>query len=230
MSDTDPATVVLVHGAWHGSWCWEKVVPRLEAEGVQVVAIDLPLTSYEDDVRATIDTLDGIDGRVVLCGHSYGGAVITSAGHHPAADHLVYLTAFACDEGESPSATAVDTPTPPTDLPDALAFSDDGRIVSLKPEAAVKGLYHDCDAADVDAALARLRPMSLSCLTTPLGPPAWRNKPSTYVVCTEDQGVHPELQRLMAKRCSNSVEWSTAHSPFLNRPDLVAALLADLAR
>lgn len=227
---TDPATVVLVHGAWHGAWCWEKVVPLLERDGIRVVAIHLPLTSLHDDVRATADALDRIDGRGVLCGHSYGGAVITGAGDHPAVEHLVYLTAFACDEGESPSATAVDTPLPSTDLPDALAFNDDGTIVSLKPDSAVKGLYHDCDPVDVDAALARLRPMSLRCLTTPVGPPAWRVKPSTYVVCAEDQGVHPELQRLMARRCTNSIEWPTAHSPFLNRPDLVASLLAGLAR
>lgn len=227
---TDAATVVLVHGAWHGAWCWEKVVPLLEANDIEAVAVDLPLTSLHDDVRAVTGALDGVGGRAVLCGHSYGGAVITGAGHHEAAGHLVYLTAFACDERESPAATAVDTPLPSTDLGDALAFSDDGQTVALKPDVAVKALYHDCDAADVDAALARLRPMSLSCLTTPVGPPAWRVKPSTYVVCTEDQGVHPALQRLMAGRCTNSVEWPTAHSPFLNRPDLVASLLTDLAQ
>ena len=90
--------------------------------------------------------------------------------------------------------------------------------------------YHDCDPEDVDAAIQRLRPMELGCLTTAVGPPAWKAKPSTYVVCSEDRGVHPELQRLMAKRCTESVEWPTAHSPFLNRPDLVAGLLVDLAR
>jgi pimeloyl-ACP methyl ester carboxylesterase len=226
---SDPATVVLVHGAWHGAWCWEKVVPLLEDTGVEVVAVQLPLTSLHDDADAVRAAIDGVGRRVVLCGHSYGGAVITEAGHHPSVEHLVYLTAFACDEGESPSATAVDTPLPSTDLTDALAFSDDGTIVSLVPEKAVHGFYHDCDQSDVDAALARLRPMSLSCLTTPLGPPAWREKRSMYVVCTADQGVHPELQRLMAKRCTESVEWPTAHSPFLNRPDLVADLLTELA-
>ena len=227
---TDAATVVLVHGVWHGGWCWEKVIPLLERDGVPVVAVELPFTSLHDDVRAASDALDGVDRRAVLCGHSYGGAVITNAGHHSAVEHLVYLTAFACDEGESPAQTAIDTPLPATDLGDALAFNDDGTVVSLLPEAAVKTLYHDCDATDVDAALARLRPISMSCLTTPVGPPAWRVKPSTYVVSAEDQGVHPDLQRLMAGRCTNSVEWPTAHSPFLNRPDLVASLLTGLAR
>src|SRR5438067_4633376 len=98
---SDPKTIVLVHGAWHGAWCWEKVVPSLDANGFATTTFDLPLTSYDDDVKAATDALDGVDGPVVLCGHSYGGAVITAAGHHPAVTHLVYLTAFACDENES---------------------------------------------------------------------------------------------------------------------------------
>jgi pimeloyl-ACP methyl ester carboxylesterase len=225
---TDGATVVLVHGAWHGAWCWEKVVPLLDDAGVRSVALDLPFTSLHDDVRATTDALDKLDGRVVLCGHSYGGAVITEAGHHSAVDHLVYLAAFACDEGESPSETAVDTPLPTTDL--GKAFRIDAGWVTLAPELVVDAFFHDCDRADTDGALARLRPIHMSCFRTPLGPPGWRSKPSTYAVCTEDRAVHPELQRLMAKRCTDAVEWPTAHSPFLNRPDLVAELLENLAR
>lgn len=221
-------TVVLVHGAWHGAWCWEKVVPLLEAKGVGVVAFDLPLTSFDDDVKAATDALDHVDGPVVLCGHSYGGAVISAAGHHPSVEQLVYLTAFACDEGESPAATATDTDLPSTDLASAFVLHDDGTA-TLTDEGALGGLYHDCDRADVDAALARLRPIHMSCFTTPLGPPAWKEKAATYVVCAEDRGIHPALQRHMAARCTSSVEWTTAHSPFLNRPDLVAELLATLA-
>jgi pimeloyl-ACP methyl ester carboxylesterase len=225
----DAATVVLVHGAWHGAWCWEKVAPRLDAAGIATVAVELPLTSLHDDVKATTSAVDAIEGRVVLCGHSYGGAVITEAGHHPSVEHLVYLTAFACDEGESPAATAVDTPMPSTDLVNVLVVGEDG-IATLDLSASVEVFYHDCHAADVDGAVARLRPMHMSCVTTPQGAPAWRVKPSTYIVCSNDQAIHPELQRLMAKRCTAAVEWPTAHSPFLNRPDLVADLLTELAR
>ena len=153
---SEPATVVLVHGAWHGAWCWEKVVPLLEAAGVPAVAVDLPLTSLHDDAQAIRNALDHVDGRVVLVGHSYGGAVITEAGHHPAVEHLVYLTAFACDEGESPSAIAVDTPMPSTDLGDALVVHDDGTV-TLTRDGAVNALYHDCDPIDIKAALTRLR-------------------------------------------------------------------------
>src|SRR5438445_9243 len=221
------ATVVLVHGAWHGAWCWEKVVPLLDKAGVATVAFDLPLTSLHDDADATRHTLDSIDGPVVLCGHSYGGAVITEAGHHDAVEHLVYITAFACDEGESPAATATDAAIPATELSNALVI--DGGTATLTRDGAIQGLYHDCAADDIEAALARLRPIRLDCITTPVGPPAWKVKPSTYAVCALDRGVHPDLQRVMAARCTASVEWPTAHSPFLNRPDLVADLLSKIA-
>ena len=221
-------TVVLVHGAWHGEWCWDKVVALLEQQGVALETFDLPMTSYEDDVAATNAVLDRVDGDVVLCGHSYGGAVITNAGNHPKVTHLVYLTAFACDADESPSATATDEDFPTTDLGSAFVFHDDGTA-TLKPELIVEGFYHDCDPADAADAQRRLRPIHMSCFTTPVGPPAWKSKPSTYAVCTEDRAIHPALQRHMAARCGSTVEIPTAHSPFLNRPDAVADLLAGLA-
>jgi len=224
----DAKTVVLVHGAWHGAWCWDKVVALLEKQGVAVETFDLPMTSFEDDVAATKAVLDAVDGDAVLCGHSYGGAVITSAGNHPKVAHLVYLTAFACDADESPSATATDQQLPATDLASAFVFHDDGTA-TLKPELIVDGFYHDCDPADAAAAQGRLRPIHMSCFTTPVGAPAWKAKPSTYVVCTEDRAIHPALQQYMAGRCSSTVELATAHSPFLNRPDAVADLLAGLA-
>jgi pimeloyl-ACP methyl ester carboxylesterase len=226
----DGATVVLVHGAWHGAWCWEKVTPRLDDAGVAWVAVDLPFPSFEDDVAATRAAIDGASGPVVLCGHSYGGAVVTGAGGRSNVQRLVYLAAFACDEGESPANTAPDASVATADLEALLVLSDDGTVVSVRDEAAAAAFYHDCTPEDVVATVERLRPVQLACLVTPLGPPAWRDKPSTYVVCTEDHAVHPELQRVMAKRCTESLEWPTAHSPFLNRPDLVAGLLVDLAR
>ena len=224
----DTKRVVLVHGAWHGAWCWDKVVPLLEAEGVPATSFDLSLTSYDADVKAATDVLDGVHGPVVLCGHSYGGAVITAAGRHPSVTQLVYLTAFACDEGESLIATATDEALPATDLGSALVVDED-QMVTVADAAKVDTSYHDCDPGDAADAVARLRPTSMSCFTTPLGPPAWRAKPSTYIVCTEDRAIHPALQRHMATRCTTSVEWATAHSPFVNRPDLVAAMLSEHA-
>jgi len=224
----DPKTVVLVHGAWHGAWCWDKVVALLDEQGVPVETFDLPMTSFEDDVATTKAAIDRVDGDVVLCGHSYGGAVITNAGNHPKVAHLVYLTAFACDADESPSATAPDADLPATDLAAALVIGDDGNT-TLKPEFIVDGFYRDCDPTDTEDAVRRLRPINLRCFTTPVGAPAWKDTPSTYVVCTDDHAIHPALQRHMAARCGSTVEMNTAHSPFLNRPDAVADLLAGLA-
>jgi pimeloyl-ACP methyl ester carboxylesterase len=194
-----------------------------------VEAVDLPLTSFEDDVDATRAAIDEAGGPVVLCGHSYGGSVITEAGDHPSVAHLVYLCAFALDEGESTASAATGEELPSSDLGDAFRFSEDGSMVHLDPEGARTAFYLDCDPADADAALERLRPQPFACFTTPVTKVAWRDHPSTYAVCTDDRAVHPELQRVLAKRCTTSVDWPTGHSPFLVHPELVIDLVADRA-
>jgi pimeloyl-ACP methyl ester carboxylesterase len=225
---TVPATVVMIHGAWHGSWCWGKVVAPLEAANVPTVAVDLPLTSLADDVAVTRAALDEVAGPVVLCGHSYGGVVVTEAGVHPRVRHLVYVCAFAIAEGRS-AAAAVDDEVPGTGLEEALRFDDDGRV-SMDREGARRAFYLDCAPEEADAALDLLRPTALSCLGGTTTVAAWRTRPSTYAVCTEDRAVHPELQRLLARNCTTTVTWPASHSPFVSRPELVADLLVDLAR
>ena len=236
-------SIVLVHGAWHGAWAWERVVPLLAAAGVASRALDLPghgedagpFGDLHADVARVGETLDEVDGDAVLVGHSYGGAVITEAGLHPAVTHLVYLAAFALDAGESCVNAAADV--------GAGVISHEGRpnlgaglitgaddLITLDPSSAAACLYNDCDADTVDWAVARLGPQPLVTLQgVPTGA-AWRTKPSTYVVCGNDMAVHPDLQRIMARRCRSVVEWPTDHSPFLCRPDLVAELLVDLVQ
>src|SRR4051794_39534530 len=186
------ATAVLVHGAWHGAWCFDRVLPLLEQAGVPALAIDLPghgadpgpftdLHGDADHVRAVLDT---IDGPVVLLGHSYGGAVVTDAGSHPNVEHVVYLTAFALDEGESITANAL-TGGEEMTLGEAMEF--DGDVVSIQPGRVVEFFFHDCTDDVAAGAMARLRPQSMPAFTGVPRAVAWREKPATYVVCTDDR-------------------------------------------
>ncbi len=239
------ATVVLVHGAWHGAWCFDPVMPLLQGAGIDAIAIDLPghgddpgpLGDLHGDAARVTETLDRIDGDVVLVGHSYGGAVITEAGVHPNVRHLVYLCAFAIDAGESCMSAAIelsaehdisfdgDGPS----LADAIVAQPDGTS-TINPEVAAACFYDDCDPAVANAAVARLGPQPVVTLGDTPTAVAWRERPSTYAVCTDDLAVPPALQRAMAARCTTSVEWPTSHSPFLSAPALVADLATGLAR
>jgi pimeloyl-ACP methyl ester carboxylesterase len=225
-------TVVLVHGAWHGAWCWEPVIARLDAAGVHSVAVDLPSVSsraanLQDDAACVREALDHIAGDVALVGHSYGGAVITEAGAHPAVAHLVYLTAFALEVGESAAKNDLTGGESATALNKAMQFGD--GVLTLEPETAIEAFYHDCSADEARASVNRLRPQSLNALQGEATQAAWREKPATYVVCTDDRALPTALQRSNAARIGNSIDWPTSHSPFLSRPDLVAELLSGLS-
>lgn len=231
------ATVVLVHGAWHGAWCWDQVVDQLDARGVPTVALDLPghgastepLGDLATDAAALRTVLDGLDAAVV-CGHSYGGAVISDGAAHPAARHLVYLAALLLDAGESCSASvAVAEPDGGTSLLDGAIQAGDDGTVTLDPAVAPAALYHDCAPADVARAVARLGPQAFASLTAEATHAAWRSVPSTYVVCRDDRAIPASLQRQLAARAGTVLEWPTSHSPFLSRPDLVVDLLASRA-
>jgi pimeloyl-ACP methyl ester carboxylesterase len=237
------AAVVLVHGAWHGAWCWDRVVPGLAGQGIRTVAIDLPghgadsgpLVDLHGDAARVREVLDDVGEPVVLVGHSYGGAVITEAGEHPMVDHLVYISAFALDADESCISAAVSGS-------EAVGISWEGRpnlaegfvsgpdeTITLDPTIAAACLYNDCDDVSIAWALLRLGPHPLANLQQEPTEVAWRTKPSTYVVCTEDLVIHPDLQRVLTRRCTSSAEWPTSHSPFLSRPQLVVDLLGKLA-
>ena len=225
-------TVVLVHGAWHGAWCWEQVLPLLDAASVPLIAVDLPSVAYaeatmHDDADYVRGALDSIAGEVVLMGHSYGGAVISEAGVHPSVAHLVYLTAFALDVGESPQENSLTGGDDLNELVSAIDFGD--RVFTIKPERATAAFFHDCTPEDARAATARLRPQSMASLADKVTVAAWREKPASYVVCTDDRALPVALQRSNAARVGTSIDWPTSHSPFLSRPDLVADLLIDLS-
>lgn len=221
-------TVVLVHGAWHGAWCWEKVTPHLDAAGVAWRAVDLPMTSLPEDVAAVTAVLDEVRGPVLLVGHSYGGVVITGAGMHPSVERLLYIAAFAVAEDESAAATLPDAGVAASPLGAAFIFED--GAATLERAGAMACLYNRCPDADAAAAFDRLRPIAMACLVAAVGVAAWRTVPTTYLVCTDDAGVPPELQRLMAHRTGGSViEWDVDHSPFYADPGRTGSLLVSLA-
>jgi pimeloyl-ACP methyl ester carboxylesterase len=220
-------TVVLVHGAFHDSSCWELVRTELDARGVPNLTLDLPFGGLDSDADAVQGLLDNIDGRVVLCGHSYGGMVISQAASgRDDVDHLVYLCAVQVADPEELTATFK-----PTLLVEHLVHGEDG-VTHVDPDWAVESFYHDCDPEVAGRAADHLRPMANGIGPAPDAPPvrpAWMDITSTYVVCTDDRTVHPDSQRAMAEHADAVVEMDTSHSPMLSRPDLVADLLADLA-
>jgi pimeloyl-ACP methyl ester carboxylesterase len=240
------ASVVLVHGAWHGAWCFDPVMDRLRDAGIDAYAVDLPghgadagpLGDLHTDAARVRETLDDIGGECVLLGHSYGGAVVTEAGVHPSVRHIVYLCAFALDAGESCiGAAAAAAESTGFDLgarsgphlAAAIVAEPDGTAI-VSPDLAAACLFNDCDTETADWAVARLGPQPLVTMTDSPNEVAWRSRPSTYVVCTDDLAIPPEIQRVLARRCTSVVEWPTSHSPFLSAPDLVADLLSELAR
>jgi len=217
-------TVMLVHGAFHGPWCFEEVIPGLEARGVRVVAPELALAGAAEDAADVRDLITGVDDDVLLLGHSYGGMVISRAAvGQDRVRHLVYLCALMTEGSEG---LPVGVPTPA--MGEAIKIDETGAWVD--PAGAVDAFYADCSPATAAAAVARLRPMPASALAADSGTPAaWRTIPSTYVVCSLDHTIHPDDQRAMAQRATEMVEWDASHSPFYSQPDLVVALLSDLA-
>jgi pimeloyl-ACP methyl ester carboxylesterase len=222
-------TVVLVHGAWHGPWCWAAVLAGLDELGVPAVPVDLPGPGVHADGDHVRGVVDAVGGPVVLVGHSYGGAVITDAGTHPAVEHLVYLAALVPDKGET--VPAIDVEGGETSaIPAALVV--DGDLVTLDPAQAPAVLYGDCSPADTARAVSLLRPQGLASFREGPRSIAWRERPVTYVVCGEDRALPAAYQLGMAARIPGAavVEWPTAsHSPFLSMPGEVVDVLAGLA-
>ncbi len=232
------ASVVLVHGAWHGAWCFAALQQALDTRGVPSFAVDLPghgastlpLGDLHGDAAHVTDVLAALDRRVVLVGHSYGGAVVTQAAAQ-AADvrHLVYLAAFALDDGESVLGFLTAQPREEVALSAAMRPGPEGSTV-LDPTTAVPALYGDAEPGAVAAALARLSPQPLATMTQPVAGSPRATIPSTYVRCLRDAAVHPHHQATMAARCTHAIDLDCDHSPFLSRTDELADLLAEIAR
>src|SRR4249920_209555 len=186
-------SVVLAHGAWADGSSWGRVITALKAEGVKVLAAPLPLTSLADDVAALNRSLERTEGPLVLVGHAYAGAVIALA-RPRRVKALVYVTALAPDEGEK--VADVFYRLQPHPRAPKLAPDSDGLI--WLPEEAVARAFAQNASADEQAVLAAVqRPISLSCITVPVGRPIWRDIPSWFLLAESDRMIVPETQRYM---------------------------------
>src|SRR3954454_13017069 len=219
-SDSAAKNVVLVHGGFVDGSGWEAVYRILRKDGFKVSVVQNPTISLAGDVDATRRVVAAQDGPVILVGHSYGGAVITEAGTDPRVAALVYITAFAPDRGES-VATLIQDPPPGAPVPPILP-PENGQLLLDKEKFAASF------AADVDPELAEFMadaqvPWGLEALGGTITEPAWRVKPSWYLVATEDRMIPPPAQRAMAGRAGATVvERAESHAIYVSQPAAVA--------
>jgi pimeloyl-ACP methyl ester carboxylesterase len=224
-------TFGLVHGGFHGAWCWDRLVPELEARGHGAVAMDMPIdvaeATLQDYVDAVLDALADVDGPVVMVGHSMGGLVIPHVALTRPVEHMVFICAMY-DEGNLPE------PPPGVDIPeiDRLSFdmsllTVDQGFTTVDRDGAVGAFFPDCDPAEAAWAVAQLRPQGHA-PAIPLVAP-WPGVSSSIIVCTDDRGTE-HTRRCIAPRLGvEPIELPGGHSPFLSRPAHLAQVLDDLA-
>jgi pimeloyl-ACP methyl ester carboxylesterase len=228
-------TFALVHGSWHGAWCWERLAPFLQRAGHDVVAMDLPT----DDTSTTCDTfadvicsaLDDRGDDVVVVGHSYGGFVLPLVAARRPVRHLVYVCAYYPCIGRSVDDQLRDEP----DLFNPAAYAglendSQSRLVWVDYALVREMVYADCDEETVDAAVKRLRPQSTHANTIPCSLTEYPAVPCTSVVCTDDRVLRLEpAKRLAARRGGELVELPGSHSPFFSKPEALAEVLLCIA-
>jgi pimeloyl-ACP methyl ester carboxylesterase len=220
-------SVVLVHGAWADGSSWARVITALKAAGVKVSAAPLPLTSLAEDVAALNRSLDRTDGPIVLVGHAYAGAVIALA-RPERVKALVYVTALAPDEGEKVS----DVFYRREPHPQAPKLAPDNNGLIWMPDGAFATAFAQNASADDRAVLAAVqRPISLSCITVPVGRPLWKHIPAWFLVAEEDRMIVPETQRYMADRMKAKIKaHAVDHTPSVTEPSVVVDIIQEALR
>jgi pimeloyl-ACP methyl ester carboxylesterase len=223
-----PVNIVLVHGGFVDGAGWEGVYNILKGNGYNVSIVQNPTTSLADDVAATRLAIAQVKGPVVLVGHSYGGVVVTEAGIDPKVAGLVYITAFAPDKGESVE-SLIKNPPPGAPVPPILPPQDGYLFLD-------KSKFRDSFAADVGEAKAAFLadsqvPWGVRALAGLVSKPAWRTKPSWYLIATEDKMIPPPAQRQMATRAGSAIaEAAGSHAIYISKPQAVAAFIAKAAK
>jgi pimeloyl-ACP methyl ester carboxylesterase len=219
--------VVLVHGGWADGSSWSKVIGPLEAEGIDVVAAPLPMTSLADDVAALDDVLERVDGPVVLAGHAYAGAVIAET-RSPKVASLVYVAALAPDEGETVSDVFYRNqahPKTPKLAPDSRG------LVWLPRTAFADAFAPNASPAEQEVLAAVQRPLGADCISVPVERPLWKDHPSWFLIAEEDRMISPDTHRFMAERMgARARARHVDHTPMVTAPEEVVDIILDAVR
>src|SRR6202023_2272972 len=217
--------VVLVHGAFADGSGWDAVATILEKDGYTVSVAQPPETSYADDQKYTKAAIDAMGGRVVLVGHSYGGSIISEAGNDPNVAALVYIAAFALDDGES--CASIETAVPQA----SKAFKPDSNgNWWIEQEHFAADFAADVPPAESHYMSISQVPISADSFTHKVTNPAWKNKPTFYMVASSDRSINPQQERMMAKRANaKTVEVNASHAAYVSHPKEAAKLIEDAA-
>jgi pimeloyl-ACP methyl ester carboxylesterase len=219
--------VVLVHGAFADGSSWSKIIPELHAKGFNVIAVQNPLTSLEEDVAAAKRAIAMMDGPVLLVAHSYGGMVITEAGNDPRVAGLVYICALVPDDGQSVEDVIKAVPPSPGNMEFKL---DASGFLTLSSKGINAHFAQDLPPAERNVLFATQVPWAVKGTTEKISKAAWKTKPSWFIIGAEDQTVPPALQRAEAKMINaTTIELNSSHVPMLSMPDQVVSYIMDVA-
>jgi len=226
MKPFENATVVVVHGAWADGSSWEAVIRPLQEKGLKVISAPIPLTSLSDDAAALRRTLARAEGSLVLAGHAYAGAVIATA-NDDRVKALVYIAALAPDEGETVAQVFY------KDEPNALAPNlapDAGGFIWMPDSGFDRAFAQNATAEQIALSKAVQRPIAVKSIQEPAPAPAWKSKPTWYLLAEEDRMINPKTQRFMAERMKATVRsFAVDHTPLLTAPDKVVEVIVEAA-
>jgi pimeloyl-ACP methyl ester carboxylesterase len=227
MSAANSTKIVLVHGGWADGSGWSKQIPILHEAGHQVIAVQLPTHSLADDVETVKRAIAHIGGPVTLVGHSYGGEVITNAAYNnPNVTGLVYIAAFAPDEGQSLS-TFVD----PSKFPKDLFFLDSGKFIYLNPKIFRENFANDVNASEADIMAIVQKPFKQSIFVEKSGPPAWKQLPTWYQISESDRMIPPDVQHKFAEQMNaTTLSLNASHASYVSHPNEIADFILNATK
>ena len=223
---TTKTNIVLVHGMFADGSSWSKVIPILQNAGHRVIAVQLPLHNSADDVATVKRAIDLVGGPTILVGHSFGGFMITNAGYNNQnVTGLVYVSAFAPDEGES----AVNF-VPVESLPPGLLVFDSGGFAYINPDLFTQAFAQDVNATEAKTLAVVQKPAHQSLFTEKSGPPAWKQLPTWFEVSEGDHIIPPDAQRMFGQRMNaTTISLNSSHASLVSHPDEIAQLILDAA-